>query len=601
MRDIYQGADEVVIWLGESRACDDMGHRVEMNEEEEAAVTATTADSAALHHAHENPNIVRWFGDERDLPKLRAYFSMDDAAGAAADESRCDIFGAFAVLHLLASGVPVDKIWHLRHVRFSSGIVNGINAIMERAWWRRIWVVQETVVAKAPVIMYGSLCAPWRMFALAAVEYDTSRAAQSSEGSLSQLLKSGQTLMQFTRAIMEIESTRRSWQKSGPLVPLTLLRKFRSREATDARDKVFALLGIIRTWGTERYGQAMEGIKANYSVGSDQIFFKTAELLIRNTRSLAVLAGTLQGPSSPSMPSWVTDWWCPPMTNEHIRVGNISFYNTARYISGRVALHSGSILEAQGAIIDKVDYVGEFLGNELGRSRSRLVVQAWRKSLAGDAESIEGRYVGGGSLRSAFWRTLCADLEFVQHSESSAYVREFRRIPEPVAASEGYESWIRVDEQSRRRTSLVDGLWVEPTDGTTDTLIKNNFQYMLECASGGRRFFRTERGYVGTGPADVKVGDSVAVLVGCRVPFLLREVHRPTERCSGQEIRVLFTQEPGYYEAGKGATVQKDEVAHCYSLHRHCHRVVGDAYVHGIMDGEIKSTRNWNLGPIYIT
>lgn len=461
-------------------------------------------------------------------------------------------------------------------------------------------MVQETVVAKAPVIFYGNMCAPWRLFALAAVEYDMNRAGHNLDGAAFSLLKSGHSLMQFARIIMEIESTRRSWQGSAPLVPLTLLRKFRSRQSTDARDKVFAVLGIIRTWGTEQSGEAMEAITANYTVDSNQIFFKTTELLIRNTRSLAVLAGTLQGRDAHSMPSWVTDWWHPPTINEHIRVGNISLYDTAKYLSGRVALHKKSILEAQGCIIDKVNYVGQVLGNELGRSRARLIVQEWRKSLAEDSEDTEDRYVEGGLLRAAFWRTICADLEFMQYSESSAYVRQFHRIPEGVLDSEAYESWLRVDEQSHRRTSLVGGLWVEPTNGEMETKSKNVFQYILECASGGRRFFKTRNGRIGTGPTDMKVGDSVAVLLGSRAPFILRREDHHTERCFGQEIRVLFKERSAYYEAGKGAKLQKDEATKCYSLHQHCHRVVGDAYVHGIMDGGVGRTKEWDMGPIYM-
>jgi hypothetical protein len=461
-------------------------------------------------------------------------------------------------------------------------------------------VVQETVVAKAPVIFYGNMCAPWRLFALAAVEYDTNRAVHDLDGAAFSLLNSGQSLMKFARVIMEIESTRLGWQRLQPMVPLTLLRKFRSRQSTDERDKVFAVLGIIRTWGTEESGEAMEAITANYTVDSDQIFFKTTELLIRNTRSLAVLAGTLQGRNTHSMPSWVTDWWSPPTINEHIRVGNISLYNTGKYLSGRVALHKKSILEAQGAIIDKVDYVGKVLGNELGRSRARLIVQEWHKSLMSNSDGKDADYVGGGTLYDAFWRTLCADLRFIQYSDRSAYVREFRRIQETVVKSEAYESWLRVDEQSHRRTSLVGGLWVEPTNGEMETKSKNVFQYILECASGGRRFFKTKKGYIGTGPADMKVGDSVAVLLGSRVPFILRGEYRLTEQCFGQEIRVLFTEGSEYYEAGTGAKVQKAEAIICYSLHRRCYRVVGDAYVHGIMDGNIERTSEWNKGPIYM-
>ncbi|KAI3329621.1 heterokaryon incompatibility protein-domain-containing protein [Ustulina deusta] len=592
MRDIYQNSTEVLIWLGESGPYDDMGDWIWENE-------GTNGDD--LRGTHDSPNVVRWFGNERDVPKLKAYFSstLEEERALRFDGKRCDIFGTFCVLHLLASGVPVDKIWHLRHVSYSASIVNGLNAIMEKAWWRRIWVVQETVVAQKLVVYYGNMCAPWRLFALAAVEYDTNRVRDKLDGFFSHL-KSGQSLMQFTRIIMEIESTRVSWQKLEPMVPLTVLRKFRSRLATDPRDKVFAVLGLIRSWGTEKSGQAMKGITPNYAIRDYQIFFKTTELLIRNTRSLAALAGTLQRSVDQSlMPSWVTDWNCSPTVNEHIRLGNIQLYSAAEYLSGSVVLHGQSILETQGCLIDKVEYVGRALENGQGRNRARLTVMEWKKSLPTNSEAIEEEYISGGSLYAAFWRTLCSDLEFVQYADKLAYVREFRKLPEPIAKNEAYERWLTVDEQSHRRTSLIGGIWVEPTNSEMETESKNAFQYLLECASGGRRFFRTKKGYIGTGPVDMDVGDSVAVLQGSRVPFILRENDGAPRRCSGHDIQVLFS-ERSSYQAGKGARAQKDETIHCHDSHQHCKRVIGDAYVHGIMNGEVKRTNQWKVEPIYL-
>ncbi|KAI1427448.1 heterokaryon incompatibility protein-domain-containing protein [Xylaria sp. FL1777] len=592
MRDIYQNSSEVLIWLGESGLDDDMGDWIWENE---------SADGDGLRGTHDQPNVVQWFGNERDIPKLKAYFSSasEEKRAQRFDDKRCDIFGTFCVLHLLASGVPVNKIWHLRHVSYSTNIVNGLNAIMEKAWWRRIWVVQETVVAKTPVVYYGNMCAPWRLFALAAVEYDTSRVRDNLDGFFSHL-KSGQSLMQFTRVIMEIESTRRSWQKLEPMVPLTVLRKFRSRLATDPRDKVFAVLGLIRSWGIEKSGQAMKGITPDYAMRDHQIFFKTTELLIRNTRSLAALAGTLQRSVDQSlMPSWVTDWNCSPTVNEHIRLGNAQLYSAAEYVSGRVALHGQSILETQGCLVDKVDYVGRTLDNGQGRNRARLAVLEWQESLPVISEAIEDEYIGGGTLYAAFWRTLCSDLEFVQYADSSAYVREFRWLPELITKNEAYERWLTVDDQSHRRTSLIGGLWVEPTNSEMETESKNAFQYLLECASGGRRFFRTKKGYIGTGPVDMNVGDSVAVLLGSRVPFILREDNGSPRRCSRQDIQILFS-ELSSYQAGKGAKVSKDEKTRCYDSHQHCYRVVGDAYVHGIMRGDVKLTNQWTVEPIHL-
>jgi hypothetical protein len=62
----------------------------------------------------------------------------------------------------------------------------------------------------------------------------------------------------------------------------------------------------------------------------------------------------------------------------------------------------------------------------------------------------------------------------------------------------------------------------------------------------GRYFFVTKRGKIGIGPRNMELGDSVCSLFGCSVPFIIRPAT----------------------EIGR-------------------YRLLGDAYVHGIMDGEL--------------
>jgi hypothetical protein len=69
------------------------------------------------------------------------------------------------------------------------------------------------------------------------------------------------------------------------------------------------------------------------------------------------------------------------------------------------------------------------------------------------------------------------------------------------------------------------------------------FQRQVNKACGGRRFFMTERGYIGLGPAELQHGQLVTVLLGGQVPFVLCE----------REERVTL---------------------------------VGECYVHGFMNGE---------------
>jgi hypothetical protein len=67
--------------------------------------------------------------------------------------------------------------------------------------------------------------------------------------------------------------------------------------------------------------------------------------------------------------------------------------------------------------------------------------------------------------------------------------------------------------------------------------------FCADIVTRRRRLFRTARGYVGLSAGSVKAGDEVCVLFGSLVPIVLRREGRPW-------------------------------------------RVVGEGYVHGIMDGE---------------
>lgn len=69
-------------------------------------------------------------------------------------------------------------------------------------------------------------------------------------------------------------------------------------------------------------------------------------------------------------------------------------------------------------------------------------------------------------------------------------------------------------------------------------------QKSLEAAISNRRFFRTNYGLVGIGPDNIKNGDLVSIVFGAEIPLILRPF-------------------------GK------------------FHKLVGAAYVHGVMKGEV--------------
>jgi hypothetical protein len=105
----------------------------------------------------------------------------------------------------------------------------------------------------------------------------------------------------------------------------------------------------------------------------------------------------------------------------------------------------------------------------------------------------------------------------------------------------------------------------------------------------GRRLFLTQLGYIGIGAANVQADDVVCILSGTRIPFLLRP-------SNGR----VATFQDGLASIAGCYNVQNNNVFNVHVRNiadepsKHCmFELVGDAYVHGLMDGEAAK----KLGP----
>lgn len=398
-----------------------------------------------------------------------------------------------------------------------------------------------------------------------------------------------QSLARFSRMVLEIETTRNDWNQAEPVGLLSLLRKFRSRSSSDERDKVFALLGLVRFWRINE-----KKIMPDYHINTIKVSFETTKSLLASVGSLSVLAGTLRySECCDSNPSWVIDWNCPPTTNEDTRLFNLPWY-CAGGSDGLVELHKQRVLKIEASYLDEVISVGEELV-ETTITRMRPVILDWTKLCAQFIDtrpSFEhAHYIGGGSVGDAFWRTICGDLEFVKmgvntSSLAMATVKKgFRKAT--ADGSLAFEQLRSADYSHRRTTSIIGGFWQESNQPDPEIARRNAFHHAVECASEGRRFFVTKTGYIGVGPRNMSIGDHAFILHGSQVPFILRSADRPVA-CRGDRIETLSSatgSQPTYVPAGKHAKAP-DQQKVCYETHSGLYFVIGDAYVHGVMNGE---------------
>jgi hypothetical protein len=136
------------------------------------------------------------------------------------------------------------------------GAFRALVELIDRPWFKRVWVIQEVVVSKETTVCCGNLKLPWTDFELTAAAVhgylatiektlfaglsDKSHPFESSVA-VKRFEKLGDGCMRI-RIIATL--IRERLENKGPKTLNHIIQKFRSSESTDPRDKIYALLGI---------------------------------------------------------------------------------------------------------------------------------------------------------------------------------------------------------------------------------------------------------------------------------------------------------------------------------------------------------------------
>lgn len=168
-------------------------------------------------------------------------------------------------------------------------LVAALNHLLDRKWFNRVWVLQEVanslLATSPPVIVCGSDSA----------EVSTLTAFIYGYASHSRIVDRA---LPFSLRIY-IEHLERYYG----LFDLLLLTC--SCEATDTRDKVFALRGLL-----PHYDVALDEL-INYGDGHELTLLKVARYLLASTAGVTIL-NVIDHPHQLAMPSWVPVWNAVP-------------------------------------------------------------------------------------------------------------------------------------------------------------------------------------------------------------------------------------------------------------------------------------------------
>ncbi|KAH8786364.1 heterokaryon incompatibility protein-domain-containing protein [Hyaloscypha sp. PMI_1271] len=525
MKDIYFSTQKALIWLGELKR---------------SSILPFGDD---IYPPGYQPETIIWSGTQNDklaVEKCLQNYSIFSRMplGFEASAGQDYLLCALSFVHFLAQGQYLSDIPFFRDHSYRSLVLSELQSLMESHWWSRIWVVQETVLAPVASLIYGPIQISWHMFGTTTKNYENHQLSYCANALAKLPENDKEILSDFSRRVLIIELIRLSWIRGQPITLLNLLWKFRERAETDPKDKVFALLGLVRSW------DGCKPFLADYNFSIFQVFRQVTLDTILGTQSLDVLMGTPEVKGM-NLPSWIQDWSVPftPYTIE--RLSRAHLYNASRGRAPLLCIHGTEelVLGISAGKVGEVGCVGDTMTNS-NVAHASVILHSWEKlahyCTHGRPFPMLGPYVGGGSIVDAFLRTICLDTVYNGNNAVSRH-RKYKN-------SQNYQELHRITREMYQRAPEH---YPEDTHSMQSEMITAIDQAVLS-ATMHRSYFTLYDGLMGLGPSSTEVGDEAFVLFGGSMPFILRQAdRRPTPN------------DQSYY-----------------------YTIIGECYIHGMMDGE---------------
>jgi hypothetical protein len=420
--------------------------------------------------------------------------------------------------------------------------------LLNLPWFRRTWTVQELVLAREAIVLLGAKSIPWKSLRSALLdlqERDNFLLGHSVRKSVSNPASFHDELWCYS-TLANLSCT--SYVPHENLMS-TSLKVVRTKKSSNPKDKVYGLYGILDQMKIPHLP------KVDYTKSVQQIYTEIARATIENDKSLDILQ-ELRLPSSVlNLPSWVPDW----SNTDYMKP--ISYLRSASMDSKASWEFCGSELTVVGTLIDELTDIApsssistpEFRRgynarrNDLGGPSQRrlattelvLTLQAWVRH-----SRRLNTYPTGCSVMQAFFFLL---------GGSARLIEDRRPRMDDLEDFEDFVSILMADDPNNNisLTTLYDAVRYKP--GFKE--IKEDFIHIFGCSTHiedwsdemkirlflkvyspavaslqhdvslntyHRTFFTTKDGYMGIGPRWARSDDSVALVAGLRMPFVVR-------------------------------------------------------------------------------
>ncbi|CAO2651204.1 Nn.00g095010.m01.CDS01 [Neocucurbitaria sp. VM-36] len=515
------------------------------------------------------------------------------------EDSNCT--GAIEFLHYLASlqvafsGDDYAMRRNLEDPEFKSKC-DAVSNLLFRPWWTRVWTLQEFVLPKEAKLYCGKNSITRGKFKSAI--YSIFLCSTISQDFEHQLVPRKAFDGAFNRRRIHQWYTKPNSRGIGLI---SIMAYLGNHSATDSRDRIFSVLGLITARDRELIGAP------EYSSSTELQFSKLVRSFWHTYRSLDIICfvhifSRYSVPEDPgtdkAVPTWVPDWramidFASPVplmasqsASEHI--GNFrplrSKISKANYEAPGSQLKrienvrfSDNLKElwCDGVVLDSIYGLGGLDDREL-RCQSFICAESGHTMIQsiGDQERGPRSNMLPMEWLEAIARSLVLDRQdkYLCFYAPTHYITDFLHLcracidDEPVDWS--FATWFDRNRDLRFRNQTLEELICtvpnerpssppplhrppsypvhrrnDPDSDKLDTFLSRFHDTVRKKA---RRLMVTTEGLVGMAPCRAREGDAIVVVFGCSIPLVLRK--------------------RGEQEAWQ---------------------VIGEAYAHGYMNGEV--------------
>ena len=370
--------------------------------------------------------------------------------------------------------------------------------LLSRPWFTRVWILQEVAVPKLISLHCGDRFLPWDILDLAIRELlilelpfyllGTSTSDRHNWDAIDNLIR-------LRRIIQE----RRYMGMQG------LMRLSRHHQASDPRDKVYALLGL--TDEADRVG-----IIPDYSdsVSISDIYRSLSMAFLTyppspNKLFLLSFAG-LENHVDPKMPSWVAPWTTVRTPHFGAFSHETGFSAAGETVPVFVLTPDPDMLGILGIPVDSIDSYADstplpiqgYIGHDLAVHNQYL---AWEQNWSAFARAAQP-YPPNEDIEDVYWQTIVFGVDNTMKRADKGFGKKL-------------SCWRRYQSSKISSSDLADEASYEGFD---------KFGAALARGAYCMRLGRTSKGYLGLFPISSQKNDVVVVLLGGDVPFVLRRL-----------------------------------------------------------------------------